>query len=323
LCRFPSPASRSPRLSVPDRRKRRPRVSVVVCTKNGMPYVREAMASLERQTYRDFEVIVQDAESRDGTAEFLSALQFERLDVVVEPDGGIGDAFNRAFARCSGTIVTTLDADNLLEPDALSRGVELFDSNPRSAAMYGAARMMDEDGGSAGVFVRAEFDVHAVMRCELVPPFAQSFFSPRACGSELRFDPRLKTCADFDLWLRLSHLPIGRTEALIGTVRHSPKSMTRGAENYEQFCTDKLAALDRHVARRPEFAGERDEAAAGIYCWAAESLLALEGPSERFGAMLERAAKAAPGYERVQSIRRRLAEFNAVSKQPAVVRHNR
>jgi glycosyltransferase involved in cell wall biosynthesis len=288
-----------------------------------MPYVREAMASLERQTYRQFEVIVQDAESTDGTAEFLSALRFERLEVVVEPDGGIGDAYNRAFARCSGAIVTTLDADNLLERDALNRAVEFFGEHPDSAAIYGAAEMIDAEGRSTGVFVPAEFDVHAVMRCELVPPFAQSFFSPQVCGSELRFDPRLKTCADFDLWLRLSHLPIGRTEAVIGTVRHSPKSMTRGAENYEQFCTDKLDALDRHVVRRPELAGERDEAAAGIYCWAADSLLALEGPSERFRTMLERADKTAPGYERVQSIRRRLAEFNAVSKQPAVVRHNR
>jgi glycosyltransferase involved in cell wall biosynthesis len=288
-----------------------------------MPYVREAMASLERQTYRDYEVIVQDAESTDGTAEFLSELPFERLEVVVEPDGGIGDAFNRAFARCSGRIVTTLDADNVLEPDALNRAVEFFGDNPGSAAMYGAARVIDEDGGRAGVFVPAEFDAHAVMRCELVPPFAQSFFSPSVCGSELRFDPRLKTCADYDLWLRLSHLSIRSTEEVFGTVRQSQKSMSRRAGNYEQFCADKLDALERHVAQHPEFASERDEAAAGIYCWAAESLLALEGPGQRSRAMLERAAKTAPSYEGIEYMRRRFAEANALSKQPTFVPHNR
>jgi glycosyltransferase involved in cell wall biosynthesis len=288
-----------------------------------MPYVREAIASLERQTHRDFEVIVQDAESTDGTAEFLSALPFERLDVVVEPDEGIGDAFNRAFGRCSGTIVTSLDADNLFAPDALSRAVEFFDDKPDSAAMYGAARMIDEEGFSAGVFVPAEFDVQAVMRCELVPPFAQSFFSPRVCGSELRFDPRLKTCADYDLWLRLSQLPIRRTDVVFGTVRQSQKSMSRGAGNYEQFCADKLGALDRHVARHPEFSSERDQAAAGIYCWAAESLLALEGPADRSRAMLERAEKAAPSYQGVEHMRRRFAEAAAVSNQPTVVPRNR
>jgi glycosyltransferase involved in cell wall biosynthesis len=298
---------------VSDPLRRGPLLSVVVCTKNGMPYVREALASLERQTYRHFEVVVQDAESTDGTAEFLSALPFERLEVVSEPDGGIGDAYNRAFARCSGSIVTTLDADNLLERDALNRAVELFGENPGSAAVYGAAQMIDAEGGSTGVFVPDEFDVHAVMRCELVLPFAQSFFSPHVCGTELRFDPRLKTCADFDLWLRLSHLPIRRTEGVFGSVRQSDKSMSRGAGNYEQFCADKLDALDRHVARRPALAAERDEAAAGIYCWAAESLLGLEGPSERCRAMLERAASASPRYKGVEYMRRRLAEVNALT----------
>lgn len=276
-----------------------------------MPYVREAMASLEGQTYRHFEVIVQDAESTDGTAEFLEALPFERLEIVSEPDGGIGDAYNRAFARCSGAIVTTLDADNLLERDALNRAVELSGENPGSAAVYGAAQMIDAEGRSTGVFVPAEFDVHAVLRCELVPPFAQSFFSPPVCGAELRFDPRLKTCADFDLWLRLSHLPIRRMEGVFGSVRQSHKSMSQEAVNYEQFCADKLDALDRHVVRRPELVAERDEAAAGIYCWAVESLLALEGPSERCRVMLERAARAAPSYERVEYMRGRLAEVNA------------
>jgi glycosyltransferase involved in cell wall biosynthesis len=284
-----------------------------------MPYVREAMASLERQTYGHFEVIVQDAESTDGTAEYLSSMPFERLEVVSEPDGGIGDAYNRAFARCSGAIVATLDADNLLEPDALDRAVELFAEKPGSAAIYGAARIMDAESRSVDVFVPAEFDVHAVMRCELVPPFAQSFFSPRVCASELRFDPRLKTCADFDLWLRLSHLPIRRTGRVLGTVRHSDKSMSRRPGNYEQFCADKLDALERHAARSPQFAAERDEAAAGIYCWAAEALLALEGPSERCLEMLARAASAAPNYAGIDYMRKRLAEADAAPNQSTVL----
>ncbi len=303
--------------------RRGPLLSVVVCTKNGMPYLTEAMASLERQTYGHFEVIVQDAESTDGTVEFISARPFERLEVVSEPDGGIGDAYNRAFVRCSGAIVTTLDADNLLEADALERAVDLFGANAGSAAIYGAAQIIDAEGRSAGVFAPAEFDLHAVMRCELVPPFAQSFFSPRMCGSELRFDPELKTCADFDLWLRLSQLPIRRTEDVLGTVRHSANSMSRRAGNYEQFCADKLAALDRHVERRSELAGERDEAAAGIYCWAAEALIGLEGPSERARELLGRAATIAASYERLEYMRRRFAEATAVSKQSTVVAHDR
>jgi glycosyltransferase involved in cell wall biosynthesis len=279
-----------------------------------MPYVRDAMASLERQTYRRFEVVVQDGASSDGTAEYLSALPFDRLEIVSEPDGGIGDAYNRAFARCSGAIVTTLDSDNLLEPHALERAVALYREHPRAAALYGAVQITDANGGFVETFRPRPFESLALMRCELVPPFSTAFFSRRVCGDELRCDVSLKTCADFDLWLRLSHQDIMCTKEVLGRTRLSAKSMTRDPSRYEEFCRDKITALEHHLDRRPELVGERDMAVAGIYCWAAESLLGLEGPSERCRTMLDRAAAAAPGYERVERVIARFAETVEVTK---------
>ena len=64
-----------------------PRFSIVLFTKNGMPFVREAVASLEAQTFEDYEIVIQDAASTDGTAEFLR----ERLpDVAHEFRAGFG-----------------------------------------------------------------------------------------------------------------------------------------------------------------------------------------------------------------------------------------
>jgi glycosyltransferase involved in cell wall biosynthesis len=287
------------------RLRRRPLVSLVLCTKNGMPFVRDALASVERQTYEPIELVVQDATSTDGTLEAVREAKVAYKRVVSEPDGGIGDAYNRAVTRCSGTIVGTIDADNLLEADAVVRAVATFRAHPDAAAVYGAARMIDESGTEVGKLVPAEFDVGALLRCELVPPFAQSFFSRRVCGAELRFDPRRKTCADFDLWLRLSHLEIARSTAVFGSVRLSGKSMTRDPANYAQFCADKVAALDCHIARNPRIAVERDTAVAGIYGWAAESLFELEGESARYRAALERACALAPEHPRVAALRER------------------
>ena len=283
-----------------------------------MPHVREAMASLERQTYRRLEVVVQDAASTDGTAEFLSALPFDRLEVVSEPDGGIGEAYNRAFARCSGAIVMTLDADNLLEPNALERAVALCREHPQAAALYGAVHVVGATADPIGLFIPEPFDINALMRCELVPPFSASFFSPTMCDGNLRCDVSLETCADFDLWLRLADHEIVCTKHVLGRTRMSDSSMTRDARRYEQFCRDKAKALDNHFARHPEQASERAEAVAGIYCWAAESLLALEGPSERCRSMLDRAVKAAPSYERVARAAARYAEAATVAEGAAL-----
>ena len=282
-----------------------------------MPHVRDAMASLAGQTYRRFEVVVQDASSSDGTAEFLPTLPFDRLEVVSEPDGGIGDAYNRAFARCSGAIVMTLDADNLLEPDALESAVALYREHPRAAALYGAVQVVDANADPIELFVPAQFEVGALMRCELVPPFSTSFFSPRVCGADFRCEVSLETCADYDLWLRLADHEIVCTKHVLGRTRLSDRSMTRDPRRYEEFCRDKITALENHLARHPELAAQRAEAVAGIYCWAAESLLALEGWSARCRTMLDRAVKAAPSYERIARTKERVAEMTAASR-PAV-----
>jgi glycosyltransferase involved in cell wall biosynthesis len=283
--------------------RRRPRFSVVLFTKNGMPYIHEAVASLEAQTFDDYEVVIQDAASTDGTAEFLRQLRGRNVRMASEPDTGLGDAYNRAFPRCRGEIVGTLDADNLILPGALETIDELFREHPTAAVIYGAVTMIDADGRLIGSFVPEEYDLRAVMRCELVPPMSTSYFHRARCGPELRGDASLAKNQDFDLWLRLSSREIVRSTTPLGATRLSHKSMTRHPENYEQFCAEKIAAIEGFIAGRPHLRPERDACVTGVYCWAAESLLDIEGPGLRFESFVERAAALSPQDERLQRVR--------------------
>ena len=269
-----------------------------------MPFVREAVASLEAQTFDDYEVVVQDAASTDGTAEFLAHRRLRNVRMTSEPDSGLGDAYNRAFPRCRGDIVGTLDADNLLLPNALEAVDALFREHPTAVAIYGAARKIDASGKQVGLFVPEAFDRQALMRCELVPPFSTSFFDRRRCGTELRGDASLTVNQDFELWLRLSDREIVRSTAILGATRLSHKSMSRNAENYELFCAEKIRALKRFLARRPGLQPERNAAVVGVYCWAAESILEIEGPGPRFESFLARAAALCPDEERLQRVRK-------------------
>jgi glycosyltransferase involved in cell wall biosynthesis len=273
-----------------------------------MPFVREAVASLEAQTLDDYEVVIQDAASTDGTAEFLSQLRFSNVHMSSEPDSGLGDAYNRAFPRCRGDIVGTLDSDNLLVPDALEAVDALFRNHPTAVAIYGAVVMIDESGQDVGSFVPEAFDQHALMRCELVPPFSTSFFNRQLCGPELRGDASLTAGQDFELWLRLSDREIVRSKTVLGATRLSHKSMSRNADNYERFCAEKVIALERFVAGTPRLQPERDAAVTGIYCWAAESILEIEGPGPRFDSFVDRAAALCPEDERLQRVRDRASE---------------
>lgn len=273
-----------------------------------MPFVREAVASLEAQTFDDYELVIQDAVSTDGTAEYLRQLRLSNVRMSSEPDGGLGDAYNRAFARCSGEILGTLDSDNLLVPKALEAVDALFRKHRKAVAIYGAVTMIDASGQPVGSFVPAAFDQHALMRCELVPPFSTSFFDRKRCGAELRGDASLTACQDFELWLRLSGREIVRSTTVLGATRLSHKSMSRNAENYERFCSEKIVALERFIADRPRLQPERNAAVAGIYCWAAESILEIEGPGPRFESFVDRSAALCPDHERLQRVRDRASE---------------
>jgi glycosyltransferase involved in cell wall biosynthesis len=277
-------------------------------TKNGMPFVPEAVASLQAQTFDDYELVIQDAASTDGTAEFLRELRFPRMRMRSEPDDGLGDAYNRAFPRCRGEIVGTLDADNLLPPDALETVDAAFREHPTAEALYGAVRMVDATGHEVGLFVPEPLDQRAVMRCELVPPFSTSFFDRRRCGLELRGDTSLAVCQDYELWLRFSDRDVVRSTVVLGATRLSHKSMSRNPENYERFCAEKIAALERFVAGRPYLRPERDAAVTGIYCWAAESILEIEGPGPRFESFVNRAAGVCPEDGRLQRVRARASK---------------
>jgi glycosyltransferase involved in cell wall biosynthesis len=273
-----------------------------------MPFVREAVASLEAQTFHNYEVVIQDSASSDGTAEFLGQLSLSDVRMRSEPDAGLGDAYNRAFLRCRGEIVGTLDADNLLVPNALEAVDALFRRHRTAVAIYGAVTMIDATGREVRLFVPEAFDQRALMRCELVPPFSTSFFHRRRCGSELRGDASLTAAQDFELWLRLSDREIVRSKAVLGATRLSQKSMSRNVDNYERFSAEKIVALENFVANRPQLEPERDTAVAGIYCWAAESILELEGPGPRFESFLSRAAAFYPAYERLTRVRERARE---------------
>lgn len=273
-----------------------------------MPFVREAVASLQAQTLHDYELVVQDAASTDGTAEFLRHLHLPNVRMASEPDAGLGDAYNRAFPRCTGQIIGTLDSDNLLVPNALESVDALFRKHRTAVAIYGAVTMIDASGQPIRSFVPEVFDQRALMRCELVPPFSTSFFNRKRCGPELRGDGSLTAGQDFDLWLRLSAREVVRTTTVLGATRVSYKSMSWNPDNYEHFCAEKIVALERFLADRPRLQTERTAAVAGIYCWAAESILEIEGPGPRFESFVDRAAALSPEDERLQRVRDRASE---------------
>ena len=106
----------------------KPLITVVLTTYNRCRLLPRAINSVLSGTYDNFELIIVDNASSDGTSEVVSQLKDPRIQYVRMPDnGGALTARNRGFDMAQGDYVTTLDDDDELVPDALGTVVEEFE----------------------------------------------------------------------------------------------------------------------------------------------------------------------------------------------------
>ncbi|MDZ4191240.1 MAG: glycosyltransferase [Pseudomonas sp.] len=98
----------------------KPTLSVISATYNAVEVLPQLLASLRVQTDLDFEWVVMDAVSTDGTVAILDGVKDLRLVYRSEPDFGIYDALNKAIRLCSGEYYLVVGADDLLAPDAVA-----------------------------------------------------------------------------------------------------------------------------------------------------------------------------------------------------------
>jgi len=118
-----------------------PRVSVIIPTWNGWALLEPALESLERQTYRDFEVIVVDNGSTDGTEEHL-ARRFPDVRLIRFPENrGFAPAVNAGISEGRGEFIVLMNNDTEAEPGWIGALVRALDEHPEVGSC--ASRMLD------------------------------------------------------------------------------------------------------------------------------------------------------------------------------------
>lgn len=118
-----------------------PRVSVIILNWNGKKFLPECLDSLAAQTYRDFETVLVDNGSTDGSAEYVRG-NYPWVRLVALPENtGFAEGNNRGFAACAGEYIVTLNNDTRVEPVFLEELIRPLSGDPRIG--MAAARMLD------------------------------------------------------------------------------------------------------------------------------------------------------------------------------------
>jgi glycosyltransferase involved in cell wall biosynthesis len=182
-----------------------PKVSVCIPTYNRKDYLKEALKSVFAQTYKDYEVVIVDDGSTDGTEDMLKDSGYDVRYYWAEHIGQAA-ARNKLIELARGEYITFLDSDDLLFPDAVQKLMDVIDSYGPDVFAYGSYIGVDEHGSSlrtkqrrlpSGNIVTELFEFIYVKSCG-------TMCAKRIYEREGGFDTSLRRCAVYKFLLNLS-----------------------------------------------------------------------------------------------------------------------
>ena len=124
-----------------------PRISVIMTSYNHKKYVANAIHSVLDQTYRDFEFIIIDDGSTDGTVNEIKKFSDQRMRVFYsKKNQGVVAATHKGLDESKGKYIAIIHSDDMFFPDKLEKQVKFLDEHPDVAAVFSYAKIIDEDG---------------------------------------------------------------------------------------------------------------------------------------------------------------------------------
>jgi glycosyltransferase involved in cell wall biosynthesis len=177
---------------------------------NGEPWLGEAVDSILDQTFEDFELIVVDDGSNDGTPETLSRRAGPRLEVIRQRQTGQTPALNRALGQARAPLIARMDADDVALPERLARQVAFLGAHPSVGLLGTGCHEISPEGGILSTHVPPVDD--GTLRRALIRknPFIHSavMFRRSVLDAAGLYDEGFVVAQDYDLWLRMSRVTL-------------------------------------------------------------------------------------------------------------------
>lgn len=182
-----------------------PAVSVCIPAYNREIYLKETLQSVFAQTYKNYEVVVVDDGSTDGTEKMIKQLG-RNIRYHRQENAGDAAARNKLIELAVGKYISFLDSDDLLTPDAIERMTIVSQGEAEPVIVYGPYLKIDQYGNIIGKSKRKLYSgfVTKYLFQDIFIHSCGSMFPKAVLKEAGGFDTSLPVCSDYDLWLRLS-----------------------------------------------------------------------------------------------------------------------
>lgn len=180
--------------------------SILTVTYNSLSTLKDSYASLSSQDFTQWEWVVQDGCSSDGTLEWLESLSDSRIKLVSERDKGIYDALNKALNRAKGDWIGLLHSDDVYPNNSVLKNV--YCSSNGKDAIYGDLQYVQaSDLAKVLRYWRSGLYEAGMIRRGWMPPHPTLFLRKDLYNRVGYFDTQFKIAADYDFILRVFQIP--------------------------------------------------------------------------------------------------------------------
>lgn len=180
-------------------------ISVVIATYNSEDTLEECLASLVAQTFTDFEVVIKDGASTDGTINIINKYKSSlNLKLISSVDSGVYHAWNIALDKVQGEWVTFFGSDDIIECDSAFEkiAVDIRCLKPNVEMLFGKNTIIDLDGVEQKVLGEAWESAKEKLHKTMSVRHPGSLYKAELLRRLNGFDDSFKIIGDYDFVLR-------------------------------------------------------------------------------------------------------------------------
>jgi glycosyltransferase involved in cell wall biosynthesis len=298
-----------------------PAVSVIMPARNGAEWLAVAVASVRAQEFGDFEFLIVDDGSADGTAAMLSgfAAADPRIRLIRQPPQGIVVALNNAIAQARAQYLARLDADDRARPDRLGKQFAFMQAHREIGLIGTFAERIDTAGNVVGRLTPPTDPARLARVLARTNPFVHSSVMMRTAlvrrlgGYRAAF----RAAEDYDLWLRIAEAGgIANLADYLTEYRWHSTNLSRRDAVRQSF---SVRLAQRSAAGRRSGAGDpADALTAPPDWWAREAETSFFADDVGLYRLLD--ADAVEGSQHIRAMRDRLFSLNHVERRLAQMR---
>lgn len=185
--------------------KSTPKISVIMSVYNGMPYLRESVESIIKQTCRDFEFIVVDDASTDNSWNCLKSLRDKRIKLIKNKKNlGLATSLNIALKKAHGDFIVRMDADDVSLPRRLETQLNFLEKNHDIDICGSCVSVIDKSGKIIGQIKKPTTDYEIKKELFwLTPLLHPTWFAKKDVFRKLKgYDERWDYVEDFEFLTR-------------------------------------------------------------------------------------------------------------------------